>query len=307
MSARYKAYLYLTIVAAIWGIAGPIIKHTLSYFDPILFLTLRFFITSLVFIPLLFKSHPRLLKSLSQLSITNWKFLIVSSLLGSTINLGFLFWGFSLTTSIDGTVINASSPILVTLASVYFLGEHITNREKAGQLLAFAGSLIIILQPILESGHLFSGSLYGNLLVFLADLAWVGYVTINKRQLRMHFSPLFLTAAMFFFGFLSMSIILILTHSPSGILQSLSLASYSSYLGVLYMALLSGGLAYWLYNKGEKTIESSEANIFNYLQPLFAIPVGYLWLGEAITIPFIVGSLVIAAGVLLAQTKFHRR
>lgn len=73
------------------------------------------------------------------------------------------------------------------------------------------------------------------------------------------------------------------------------------------MALLSGGLAYWLYNKGEKTIESSEANIFNYLQPLFAIPVGYLWLGEAITIPFIVGSLVIAAGVLLAQTKFHRR
>ncbi|PIP57395.1 hypothetical protein COX03_03365, partial [Candidatus Woesebacteria bacterium CG22_combo_CG10-13_8_21_14_all_39_10] len=45
---RLKAYILLLIVAVIWGIAGPVIKFTLGGFPPLLFLTYRFGLSTLV-------------------------------------------------------------------------------------------------------------------------------------------------------------------------------------------------------------------------------------------------------------------
>ena len=45
---RLRSYIYLVIVAAIWGAAGPVIKFTLRELPPFTFLTYRFLITSLV-------------------------------------------------------------------------------------------------------------------------------------------------------------------------------------------------------------------------------------------------------------------
>ena len=66
MSARVRAYILLLIAVAIWGFAGPVIKFTLGYFDPVVFLTYRFFLTSLVIITLLFIIEPHFWLKLSQ-------------------------------------------------------------------------------------------------------------------------------------------------------------------------------------------------------------------------------------------------
>lgn len=74
-------------------------------------------------------------------------------------------------------------------------------------------------------------------------------------------------------------------------------------MGVLYMALFSGSLAYYLSNKAQKTIEIGEQSLFSYLNPLFSIPLAVFWLGETITPLFIAGSVVVTAGVIIAETK----
>ena len=74
-------------------------------------------------------------------------------------------------------------------------------------------------------------------------------------------------------------------------------------LGVIYMALISGTLAYSLWVRGQKTIEISEAGIFSYLTPIYAAPIAIIWLGESITTPFIIGSILIATGVVIAEYK----
>lgn len=79
--------------------------------------------------------------------------------------------------------------------------------------------------------------------------------------------------------------------------------SLSAHLAVVYMALFSGALAYFLYQRAQKTIEASEASVFNYLPPIVTAPVATLWLHEKITIPYIIGSVVIAIGVFLAEWK----
>ena len=46
--ARLRAYLMLLVVAVIWGIATPIIKYTLEGFSPVIFLTYRFGISTVI-------------------------------------------------------------------------------------------------------------------------------------------------------------------------------------------------------------------------------------------------------------------
>ncbi|MDP3994763.1 MAG: EamA family transporter, partial [bacterium] len=78
------------------------------------------------------------------------------------------------------------------------------------------------------------------------------------------------------------------------------------HLGVLFMALISGNLAYSLWIKGQKTIEIGEAALFNYLYPVFAIPLAILWLKETVTIPFVIGAIIIVIGVFIAEIKKRR-
>jgi drug/metabolite transporter (DMT)-like permease len=54
---------------------------------------------------------------------------------------------------------------------------------------------------------------------------------------------------------------------------------------------------------GERTIEVSEAALFTYLTPLFSIPIAIVWLNEKITPIFIVGAIIIATGVIIAEVK----
>ena len=297
-STRTRAYLLLLIVSAIWGAAGPIIKYTLGYFDPITFLTYRFFLTSLVLIPIWFFVEPH--HHLTTLSSKDWVIIILSGLLGSTGNLLPLFYGFSLTTSLDGTVISSSSPIITALAGIYFLRERVTRREQLGLLTAFLGSVIIVIQPFFKTGQIFTGSMAGNLLVLLSNFTWTAYVILTKKGLRDNLSPLFLTTSMFFLGFLSLIPLFIIHNS-----LFISPLPVSAHLGVIYMALISGALAYFLYQKGQKSIEASEANLFSYLSPLFAFPLAYFWLHEPLTVYMLSGSAIIALGVGIASWKPH--
>ena len=295
----------LLAVAVMWGVASPIIKHTYAFIPPDVFLLYRFFISSVIMLPILIIIHPRIWQHLAGISHHDWLILIVSGLLGSVGQLGLLFWGLEYTTSLDASVINATSPVLVTLAGYYFLKMHISRRERLGLFIAFTGSLVIIIQPLLETGKVFSGSVLGNFLILLGTLSWVAYVIITKKLLRGNQSPFFLTTSMFFVGFLAMTPIVFFTRTPSSLASILS-SPLSAHLGVLYMAVFSGTIAYWLYHKAQKTIDIASANIFSYLSPVFTAPLAYFWLGEPISATFIIGCVIIALGVFTAQFPFHR-
>jgi drug/metabolite transporter (DMT)-like permease len=73
--------------------------------------------------------------------------------------------------------------------------------------------------------------------------------------------------------------------------------------GILYMSAISSVIAYFTYNLGYSLIEASEATLFDYLKPIFAAPVALMWLGEQITLPFLVGAGLIFLGVVLTEIR----
>ena len=290
MPARTRAYIHILTAIIIWAFAGPVIKFTLGYLDTITFLTFRFGLTSAILVPYWIWTTRHEHHLFPKLEMWDWITLIVSGLMATTIQLTLLFWGFERTTAIEGTLISSIAPIFIALAGHHFLGDKVTRREQIGMTIALIGTLIIVGIPKNIT------SLWGNILVLLANLAWVIEAILTKKLLRHNFSPLFLTMFSFFVGFLSMTPIYFLSnHQP--------ITNNFPWFGFLYMVIFSGIIAYWLFLKGQKTIEASEANLFLYLQPLIATPIGYFWLHESITWSFLFGGLVVGLGVGLASLR----
>ena len=293
---RLRAYMYLTLVAAIWGIATPVIKYTLQGIDPLPFLTYRFGISAvfaIVFIALSKASLARIKK--------NFGMVFVYSILTTTIALGILFLGLDKTTVIDAALITAVGPLVTAAAGVYLLKEHITKQEKTGIAIALFGTLIVVFGPVIIGNGDFK--LAGNLLVLGYIVIMAFSSVLSKKLVRKKVDPLTLTNVSFIIGFATLLPIAIIVLG-FGNLTTIVYNLESNYqLGVWYMALISGTLAYSLWVRGQKTIEISEAGVFFYLIPIFAAPLGIIWLGESITIPFIIGAILITVGVIIAEYK----
>lgn len=293
---RKRAYIELLVVAAIWGSAAPIIKYTLGGFSPTIFLTYRFFISTIIAIFFFIFKGINLPKDKKTLA-----YLLINGFLLSTVSLGLLFLGADKTTSVDSNLISAMSPVIVAIAGIFFLKEKVTKRESLGLLIALSGTFLTILEPIINGGGGFLG-LEGNLLVFAHIIVSAATAVLAKKVLRKGVDPLTATNLSFVIGFIT-----ILPFSFSEIINSnfqvITLVPFSYHLGVWYMAVLSGTLAYILWHRAEKSIEIGEVGLFAYLYPIFGIPLSVFWLGEKITFPFFIGCILIAIGVVLAQYK----
>lgn len=298
--ARKRAYIELLIVSAIWGFAAPVIKYTLTGFSPFVFLTYRFFISSILAIILFFIIKPHFPKSPKV-----WALTVFNGFLLTTVSLGLLFEGTDKTTSIDSNIISTMAPVIIAIAGVFFLKERITKRESFGILIALAGTLIMIIEPVLKAQDGFGG-LEGNLLVFASIIVGAATAVLAKLILRSNVDALASTSLSFIIGFATtLPIVLFSTPLPA-LVQTIRTTPLSYHFGVLYMAALSGTLCYYLWHKAEKSIEVSEVSLFAYLYPVFGTPLSVIWLKEKITTTFIIGSIVIAIGVILAEWKKKR-
>lgn len=298
--ARTKAYIFLFIATAIWGIAGPIAKFTLGGIEPLLFLVYRFGISSLIaiiFLPKLTFRFPKDRKTLI--------YLFVSTTFQTTIGLSLLFFGLKNTTVLDMTLITLIAPLLAAESGVRFLHEKITTREKIGMGIALLGTLFTVIEP-LTSGVGDGVRTSGNALILLYLLSTIVPAILTKKLLRAGVKAVTLTSLEFLTGFITLLPFALLTYGYSETITTVSSLDLKYHLGVLFMALFSGSLAYTLFNKAQKTIEVGEAAVFSYLYPLFATPLAVLWLGEKVSYQYVVGAIVIAIGVIIAEIKRTR-
>ncbi len=296
---RLQAYGMLLLVSIIWGIAGPVIKFTLGEFPPLIFLSYRFAISSVI--ALVYFSTTR-----THLPTKSKDFGLVTlyGLFSVTIALGLLFFGFDKTTSLTGSLLTAMAPLAVVVTGAMFLKEHVTGRERLGISIAFAGTLFTVIAPLFNgaAGDLI-GSIEGNGLIVASIVVDTIATLLVKVILRTRISAETLTHLSFIIGFLTIGPLALFFYPWQAIISTIMHASLLAHAGVWFMAILSGTLAYTLRNKAVKTIEVSEASIFSYLYPLWAAPLAVLWLGEKLTLPFLVGAGVIAIGVTIAEYK----
>ena len=294
---RITAVLLLLVTTAIWGIAGPVIKGTLSYFPPFTFLFFRFGLVFIFALPLYLWYL-----GLHKLRAKDFFILTIYGLMATTINLSLIFVGYDKTTALEGTLISSLYPMFIVLLGVFFLREKITKLEIAGLALVVIGSIATVFEPLFFGNGMAISHTFGNSLILLADLEWAFFVLFTKKSFD-KYPPLLVI--------LHSSIVAFLSFIPLALVENnLSLPNFQYLIsntdalyGVIYMAFLSYFVAYFLYEVAMSKIEISRGSVFAYLQPIFAAPLAVFWLEEKLTIPFLAGAAVIALGVVLSEWK----
>ncbi|MBD3280853.1 EamA family transporter [Candidatus Dojkabacteria bacterium] len=302
---RKTAYFYLLINAFIWGAGLPIVKYAFNEgFEPFRFLLYRFFFASILAVPILVYYWPKI-----ETKFRKIRGIIALELFGLTLSLSILYFGLSKTSSIEAGLISTTTPVFITLGGIWFLHEKEEKNEYRGLLLAFIGTILLTLLPIFVLNDAkFEFSLEGNLIIFGQSLISAAYFVLVRVYYKgiPHF---FATAVSFYVGFISFLIInLIDVGSASMLLEHVKTdLSHPSYIfSSFYMAAFGSILALSLLIKGQSLIEISESSLFTYLQPLIAIPISIVWLGEKVLPIQFIALAMIVIGVYTASRRVKK-
>lgn len=312
MPTRKKSLLYILLANALWGVAPSFIKLGLETMPPLTFLFLRFIISTVVILPFFIielKKHPIKLVDIPT------PFFI--GIVCYTVSLSLVFLGVQKTTALDSSLIGSIEPIVVCLLGAVLLGEVLSKNRLTGIIISLLGTLLIILEPffsqIIGRGVPVDGTsqrIFGNLLIALYLISNGIYVIATRKYFKKKGSVTpFIKVGI---GFIAATITLFplamleLGASfglPTRLNAQSAFGGPSTIVALLYMALLSGLVAYLLCEKALQKMEATDAVLFTYLQPLFAVPVSYLLLGEKPTMVFLLGAVVIVVGIYIAEGK----
>jgi len=288
-----KSWLFLVLLALIWGSSFILIKRGLLVFSPGEVGAYRIVSAGLVLVPLSIAK----LKNLNRRQVGN---LIIVGLVGSFIP-AFLFAKAQtqLSSSLTG-VLNALTPLSVVIIGALFFKSRITRRNALGLLIAFVGVGILI--TVRDGGGLGTFTQI-NSYAFLVLLATLCY-GINVNIIKYWFvalKPVEITAisllmvlpvaSMYLFLFTDFSFKLI--HVEGAYLA----AGYITILGVIGTAI-----ALILFNILVKIATPVFASSVTYLIPIVAILWG-VWDGEVLLLGHYLGILAVIIGVWIGNRK----
>lgn len=291
LSNTQKAIIALIIANTIWGAAAPIFKWSLMSTPPFTLAILRFSLAALIILP--FVRNKLTVKPKDFLT------LFVLSICGVTINISFFFLGLEYTDSINAPVIASSAPLFIILFGVLFLKDKLRKRTVIGGLLGLLGVIIIIVIPSVEKG--LDSTALGNIFLILAMLGTVSHAILLKKIIKRYY-PLTIVFWSFIIGSIGFLPMFFDEIQRVGFLPVINNQVIG---GILFGAILSSALAYTLQTYALKRMPVEDVGLFTYMDPVIAVIIAYPLLGELPTIHFFIGSVLIFAGIYIAEKRLN--
>lgn len=274
----------------IWSFNYVAGKIALRHLDPLTLASFRLELAALVILPFHFARRER-----GPLLPRNFGTLAYLLLLGvlMAINQGGFTVGLGYTSSGRSSVILACGPVIVLLVARAMKQEALTATKILGAAFAFTG--VILLET--EQGlFVRSPFLTGDLITLLGTTSFALYVVFGKR-LAATYDALSMNTSNF--------VIAAIVALPLAIWQGIHLdwgsVGWAGWTGMFYMAAFSSVLAYTLFYWVLRYMTASRVTAINYFQPVGAIVLAALFLGEQPTGHLLVGACFVLVGVYLAE------
>ena len=276
-------YLYLFITFFCWGSIYVASKYALAVMGPITVSFCRYLVSVVCLAVILKWKGVR-----KPVRREHWKYIFIVGGVGYFISIACQLAGTNLLNGSLASLINAMNPITISVMAAVFLREKIRKKNVVSILISLVGVYIILgtgSGQISASGILFS--------VF-SVLFW-SMASIALRKISADYDPVQISL----YG---MAIALIL-NIPAATVENLfvvsSTVTVEAVLACIYLGVFGTAVAHTCWNKGLQTLDASTCSMFYPLQPLVSAVLGVLILHEVLTWNFIVGGLIICAGILI--------
>ena len=294
---NWAVYSGLVFTMFIWGLAWPVGRLLATNLPPVSIAAIRYAIVVPVLFAILWFREGSFKIERSWIPT-----LVVMGILNTTLYQIFFLYGVKYAAASDDSLVIGIGPVLIAVIASFVLKERLTGIKILGFASGLAGIITI---SILSPNTQVLDRPLGVTLVFGGATAYALYTVILRRFIAANRanshgsqqSSLSILSWISLFGWIFLI--------PLSLLEAPWTYNWNagSWLGILYLAILSTVIGYFLYIEGVSKIGAGRSAIFGNLVPVFGVLTSFLVLNENLSPWTAVSFLLILAGVLLVNRR----
>jgi drug/metabolite transporter (DMT)-like permease len=279
----------LGLLSILWGGSFFFNGLVLKQLPPLTVVFLRVAIAAIILLPLLFVYGIRLPKGLS-----GWKPFFAIGFLNNVLPFSLIVIGQTYIPSGLASILNATTPLFTVVVMAIAGEEKLLLRRIAGVVAGLIG--VIILHG--DGFGFETGQSIGILLCLAAAFSY-GLSALLARRVLSNSPPLGTATFQMLASAAMMTVVAGLVERP----WQLPMPDAATWLAVIGLAALSTALAYIVFFQILRRSGATNVMLVTLLIPVTAILLGYLVLGETISLREISGALVIGSALLLIDGR----
>jgi len=268
-------------VMIIFGLTFIAIKIALAEAGPLFIAFSRFFIASIILLPLAGSPRGLPIKHILLLGFTGVAAFFTLQ------NFGLVY-----TTASNASLILASIPAITAILSRIFLKESLSRAKLIAISLSIAGVVLIVF-----AGGGIGRSSSGDLLVLGSAFSWSVYTILGKKM--QGYPSLRATT----YTMVSGAILLFPPALWEFRLYPVSSILLPTIISIFFLGAVASAGAFFLYNWALKYIEAGRAALYTNLPPVVTVTAGVLYLGEPLYPLQIAGGILVLLGIGVYNKK----
>jgi len=288
MASINSKWLYLFVLSLIWGSSFILIKKALIGLTPYQLGALRVVITGFILFAMGFKT-------IKTIKSTDWKWLIISGIIGTFIPSFFFAIAETEIDSAVVSVLNSLVPLNAILIGFAVFKIASTKRQILGVIIGFIGTVILILKGADLNPN---QNYWFAIFVILSTVMYATNVNIIKKYLQ-HVKPLAIATGTFVAIFIPALMVLVFANFFS----EATFGGADFKMSMLYVVILSffgTAIAKILFNKLVQMSTPVFASSVTYIMPIVALMWGFLD-GETFSWVQAFASIIVLIGVYLSH------
>ena len=283
-SKQLFSNICLIVAALIWGTAFVAQTTGMEHIGPLTFTNLRFLIGGLIVLPLAIKEIPNFKKSL------NKKLIIIILLTGLSLLMGTYLQQYALQYTKIG---NAAFLTILYVPFVPIISRFILKKRIHWSIWVSV-SICLVGSYYLTVGNSFEAQ-FADFLVVVCAIFFALHCILIDEYFEIVNAPFTLATSQFLLCFFYSLPFVFIFEDPS--LKGI----YMELFELLYVGVMSSGIAYTLQIFGQRYVKPSTAAITFSLEGVFGSLAAWIILSQMLTTTQIFGCFLILLGVLSAQ------
>jgi drug/metabolite transporter (DMT)-like permease len=289
MDSKNQKWIYLSILALVWGSSFILMKKALIGLTPIQLGALRVLIAGIFLLLVGFKS-------LKEIQERHWKYIVYTAITGTFVPVFLFAYAVSQIDSSIASILNSLTPFNTFIIGALVYGFTFKKQQLLGIFIGLLGTVILILKGADLNPN---QNYWYSILIIIASVGYAFNVNIVKKHLH-DISALSIVAGNFLLLIIPAFIVLSMTDFFSTFEMNETNMSSLGYTTVL--AVVGTGLAKVLYNKMVHLATPIFASSVTYLIPIIAVFWGVLD-DEKLSFTQLVAAVIIFVGVYLVNKK----
>ena len=284
----------LAVLSVLWGGSFFFNGVVLKELPPLTVVLLRVALAAMILLPVLRAYQIRF-----PVGLSGWKPFFAIALLNNVLPFSLIVIGQTYIPSGLASILNATTPLFTVMVMAAAGDEKLHARRVVGVVTGLIGVIILHGQDLHGQDRGFqSGEGVGILLCLAAAFSY-GLSALYARRKLSNSPPLATATFQLLASALMMTIVAAVVERP----WQLAMPGVTTWLAMIGLSALSTALAYIVFFQVLRRSGSTNVMLVTLLIPVTAILLGYLVLGESISLREIIGALVIGSALLLMDGR----